>query len=118
MKKSPAVPTIIDSLLLLDFILITVENASQRVANLAYDSFTCVAQLREVVCLLYECVQGADLEFRNGERDGCAIVGRHGASQGSEGFVLVARLRYGGRQGHEEVFVRRHGWCSVWWKLS
>lgn len=57
-----AVLTVIDGLLLCNLVLVSIKQRPQRVGNLGRDSLAAIGQLGQVVGLLYERVQGTNLE--------------------------------------------------------
>ena len=64
--------TVVDRLLLLDFSLVVGQDDCQRLSNLAHYVFCGRTELGQVIGLLNERIQGADLEGRYREWGGCA----------------------------------------------
>ena len=64
--------TVVDCLLLVDFPLIMVEDCCQRLAYLAHHVFSNRTQLSQIIGLLNESIESANLECWYGERIGGA----------------------------------------------
>lgn len=80
---------VVDVLLVGNLVLVTLEDVLQRVGNLLDDTLASLFQLLQVVGLLHQGVQSANLEGRQVERIRRAVVGRHDGSQGRQSFVAV-----------------------------
>jgi hypothetical protein len=80
---------VVDILLVGHLVLVTLENVSQRVGNLFDNTLTSLFQLLQVVGLLHQGIQGANLERGQVEGIRRAVVSRHDGSQGRQSFVAV-----------------------------
>ena len=96
--------TVVDGLLLLDLCLVAVEDGAQAVADLGDDALACAVEFGEVVGLLHERVEGANLEVGDREARGGTHVIRHRGAQGRQSFVGMVAGRYRRRQRHQQVF--------------
>lgn len=102
--------TVVDGLLLGDLLLVAVEDAAQRVSNLVHNLLAGRVELGEVVGLLHEGIEGADLEVGQAEGIGGADVVGDGGAQRGEGLFTVVGRRYRRGQRHQQVFGEfRHG---------
>jgi hypothetical protein len=100
---------VVDGLLLLDLVLLALEDILQAVPNLIHHGLTGGSELGQVIRLLHEGVECADLEGGNRERDRGAYIAGDGCLQGGEGFVGVVGRRYrGGQRDEEELCAFGH----------
>lgn len=104
-------PTIINRLHLLHLRLVPLEHVLQRIAHFPDHALTRGLELGQLVRLLHQRIEGADLELRDGERgDGGVRGDGNGGGDGVEGVVAVVGGRDGGGEGEEDVFrVLGHG---------
>jgi len=80
---------VVDVLLVGHLVLVALEDVLQRVGDLLDDTFASLFQLLQVVGLLHQGVQSANLERGQVEGIRRAVVGRHDGSQRRQSFVGV-----------------------------
>lgn len=97
--------TVINNLHLLNLRLIPIENILQRISNLSNDTLARALELRQLVRLLDEGIEGPDLEFRDREGGGRPAVWGDDGGDGVQGVVAVVRRDDGGGEGEEEVLA-------------
>lgn len=80
---------VVDVLLVGDLVLVALKDVLQRVGHLLNDTLASLLQLLQIVGLLHQGVQSANLEGWDAERIRRAVVGRDDRSQGRQRFVAV-----------------------------
>jgi hypothetical protein len=88
---------VVDVLLVGHLVLVALEDVLQRVGHLLDDTLASLFQLLQIVGLLHQRVQSANLERRQVEGIRRAVVRRHDRSQSRQGFVAIIRRRDGCR---------------------
>ena len=99
--------TVVHYLLVRNLLLVAVQQVPERVGHLGDDGLAARAQLREVVCILDQRVEGADLERGNRKRLDLAVV-LDGGGQRRDGVIFGKDLV---REGDDDKFlgVRHRG---------
>ena len=80
--------TIINGLLIGNLALVAVEQTPQAVAHFAHHTFARRTQLGQIVRLLHQCIQRANLESRYVELRRVALAA-YGRLYGLESFIFV-----------------------------
>lgn len=98
--------TIVDHLVLRNLVLVALEDSLQRVGHPVDNALTAGVELRQLVGLLDESIEGADFEGGYGVGGGGSIFGANGGGQSLHGFVVVAGVE--GPQGEGEEDIAGH----------
>lgn len=101
--------TVVDNLLLRHLLFVVVENGPQRLGYPRNHAFTAGIKLGQVVGLLHQRIQSADLELRNGKGLDGPVVGVHRRTERRKSAISVASVEDAERERHDGI-LRHVAW--------